>query len=1591
LYYTSNVTLDNYFYSYEIGDYNGDLILDAMLIKTIYNIKIADGIPKKQMISINKVPFIGNGGEDFINDLYYGFYFASSNNSLGSEILLVTKNNLTVVEARTNFFTYRTYALSGQFNPPTGYTFDQLQLQVSDFNGDGISDLLCIKTTTPTSQSNINYFDRFMYDQMGVIYSHVYKSGAEKITNVWVALGNGQSFNSWKSLTLPSYANYIQTPNLTFNIGDFIGDSKVEILFTEQISSNKNLINSHFYEITEEGFIQKLQLSHYLNDNSCSNLINFTSDKIDVADFNSDGKLELFVKNYSTCSNKIINFTKDNCFSDLVSSIENGYGNINQFTYNYLNNSNNYSIVNTTITSAVSVNEPIKIVTNYKFLTPTKTVTNNNYYYKNLLYKNTGGIRGILGFEEMTISELISNRKKITNFTFPDDQLNSLFPAKITTYNLNNIKISESTNSNTFFTNGYFKILSSTSNLDKDYLKSTSIKKVSNFETTFGNLISSENWIYDDINLSQLTYYRKQDFLDYVQSGSWCQNKFQTLKSTYLNPNSGKPATVFTDKITYNNGNLNSYKKFSGTDNEITTTYSNFNAFGTPKTIAISALNVDTKINTNEYDYTGRFVLRTTNSLGQQNSFSYDNFGNLISETNLNSITTNYTYNGFNQLTKIITNEGEIEQDIEWTDGSYPNSLYRKAIYRDDRQAEFTYYDYLGQEISFQTTELKNIYQDKIYNDDGTINSISNLYYESELPQLNKIEYDEFNRVLKTESKGNIINFSYVGNKVTLTDSKSRNKSTTTNAVGKVTQTKDIQGNVISNYTYDNLLQPLTIGTNTISYNSYGLKESITDPNSGTISYGYDAYGRLTSQIDAAGIKYEYTYDVLDRILSSKTTNDEIIYSYVTKGYGIGNIESTISLSNGNAKYFYYNRLGKIEILKEISAGQTFITKYEYDETGNNISVIYPSGLKITNNYSSGTLISVSKDNKVIWRINEKNSTSLKYNFGDNKTTTVSYTFDEISRQLKEIKAQTLSGVKSFHYTYNFDVNTGNLINRKDNLNLSNNKPLFEEFDYNLDRLSQIKQNGTITNTINYATNGNILQKSDVGTYTYDQSKVNLVTRITPPPTEFALTQNITYNKFGKATKITEGVNTFNIMYGPNQERVKMEYLNSSDNSKNFTRYYACNFEKEIKGSTTKEINYIASSNGTIAAYITVNGSNGQFYYFIHDHLGSIVQIIDNNGVVVEERSFDAWGRKRNVKDWTYTVTNTPSLISRGYTGHEHLYEVGIINTNARLYEPLTGRMLSPDIYIQTPDNLQSYNRYSYVMNNPLKYNDPSGNIWGLVIGAIVGMELGGTIANNGEPNPFKWKNNSATWIGVIGGGIAGALIGDGIEALAGGNPVIFRGTGATQVKPGEQGAGGFNNMPIGTKNTLGQQIENTTISPNSINSTLGYTNEIPGNGTQLELWKSYWRSGLDNLTYATDNQFVNVVMQYLVRSMSQPTTMATMNNLNNGNINNYTDRNIGGSFMPVGGGSIFDFTINVTGNNFTNVDINHSSVAGNTYSLGFSANGNTLQTTVLSFNFNSTQEARRFSTHFDNIMINQRNLLMNNGLPFSYYKTYFP
>jgi len=185
-------------------------------------------------------------------------------------------------------------------------------------------------------------------------------------------------------------------------------------------------------------------------------------------------------------------------------------------------------------------------------------------------------------------------------------------------------------------------------------------------------------------------------------------------------------------------------------------------------------------------------------------------------------------------------------------------------------------------------------------------------------------------------------------------------------------------------------------------------------------------------------------------------------------------------------------------------------------------------------------------------------------------------------------------------------------------------------------------------------------------------------------------------------------------MYGLDNERRKMTEVKTvaGEVASTRTKYYSQNYEKVelTEGGTTtnlEEVNYIFAPDGLAAIYEKVSN---KLYFVASDALGSINMIVDGTtGNIVSDMSYDAWGRRRNAQDWSYNNISVSSITDRGYTMHEMLDNFDLINMNGRAYDPLVGQFLSPDPFVQSPANPQSYNRYAYCLNNPLKYTDPSG------------------------------------------------------------------------------------------------------------------------------------------------------------------------------------------------------------------------------------------------------------------------------------------
>ncbi len=183
---------------------------------------------------------------------------------------------------------------------------------------------------------------------------------------------------------------------------------------------------------------------------------------------------------------------------------------------------------------------------------------------------------------------------------------------------------------------------------------------------------------------------------------------------------------------------------------------------------------------------------------------------------------------------------------------------------------------------------------------------------------------------------------------------------------------------------------------------------------------------------------------------------------------------------------------------------------------------------------------------------------------------------------------------------------------------------------------------------------------------------------------------------------------------------------------------------------------------------------------------------------MVAESNFDEWGRTWNPTDWTYVnAPAPPAWLYRGYTGNEHVEPFALVNMNGRMYDPLNGRMLSPDNYIQGGLGTQGFNRYSYAGNNPLKYTDPDGQN-PLLVAALIGgfmnwLSHGAEFSLKGLQY-FGVGAASAVITAGVSGGVSSTLADGGFWAGAVGSSgasAVGFGAGALAGAAGG-GAGGF-------------------------------------------------------------------------------------------------------------------------------------------------------------------------------------------------------
>jgi RHS repeat-associated protein len=533
----------------------------------------------------------------------------------------------------------------------------------------------------------------------------------------------------------------------------------------------------------------------------------------------------------------------------------------------------------------------------------------------------------------------------------------------------------------------------------------------------------------------------------------------------------------------------------------------------------------------------------------------------------------------------------------------------------------------------------------------------------------------------------------------------------TLNNVGKVT-TKTITGlngdttNATTTYNYDPTYKYLLKSTYTEG----------TPQRTSIISYNYDAQQRLISTNEAnsqSNFRKSYAYDVFGRI-------------------DIEDYRATSNLdgarSRNTIKYNYTN--GIKQQITDASSGKNLYYIKTVNERGQLLNAIYGENIG-----------------------NQQNDYDV---YGMPRTSIFTTTGGIYANPTPFLKL-----------TSTFNPITGNLTNRSNNM-FGWSENFTNSYD-NLDRLLNYKDaSGTVVNQT-YDDKGRI-GINNLGTYNYTDTNhpyratsVELPTLSTNIAYYTNRKQEIGYNAFKKPDWITEeGKENIDFEYNVFGERSAMYYggLQSKD-LRPFRKFYSADGSMEIRRDLTDPANprtefiiYIGGDaySSQLAFKNNGQGVNENYLYLHRDYQGSILAITNDLGQVVEKRLFDAWGTLINYQNIngvnTVPTTEGVMLFDRGYTGHEHLLGAGIINMNGRMYDPKIHRFLSPDNDIQDPNNTQNYNRYAYVLNNPLRYSDPSGENWVNVVGFLFSVYVHGGAASGGQADPTKWS--SSTWTNAL-------------------------------------------------------------------------------------------------------------------------------------------------------------------------------------------------------------------------------------------------
>ncbi|SIS56519.1 RHS repeat-associated core domain-containing protein [Chryseobacterium shigense] len=814
------------------------------------------------------------------------------------------------------------------------------------------------------------------------------------------------------------------------------------------------------------------------------------------------------------------------------------------------------------------------------------------------------------------------------------------------------------------------------------------------------------------------------------------------------------------EEFTYENNLLKTLKTWNRDNTGYLLETYNYDGFGNITGKAISnSVDSKTQTETSIYESKGRFVEKKTDNLGLETNIEYNDWGQIKKQTDpLGNILTN-TYDAWGKLLTSKTNLGgtvtyQYERDTQ--------SNIIVTQYDPDGDISKKYTDRLGQDYKTSTKAFGQgqfISKEVQYDVLGRKIKESEPYFDGQsASQWNTIAYDDtvfpITKATATGFNGKQMETTVSGLITTAKELNGygRTTSKTTDALGNVISSTDKGGTITFSYNAagEQIKAQYTENIITTKYDSWGRKSEFNDPSNGLYKYEYDGFGQPKKIISPKGTK-EYTYNNLGQLITQneisttdggQATNKTISFTYDNKGRVIS--KSGTSKGKAYSSNVSYDSQGRVLSSSESSNGKYFIQKgITYDDKARVISYekqLYSSGVltkvQIENIYSgwNGELYQIKDKvtDKSLWELKEINAKGqvLKAKMGAANVNNVYDTngFLTTLNHSSDVKPSILQ----LSYSFNAIKNELNSRTTGGDFNI------VESFDYD-DNNRLVNWTNPITGikpSVNrnvYDIKGRIIENDQVGTMKYENSaKIYQPTGMTLNAAGTQnynndLIQSVAYNENNDPVFIDGEKGDVAFQYGLTSMRQRVTYGGnfSIDGEGKFTKFYSEDGSYEvIKDNATgkeKHIIYIGGNpyEANIVYLKNFTETNGSYKFLHKDYIGSILAISDEAGNKLEQRHFDAWGNFTHLQIGNgaiitdkSSIDNASLLVDRGYTSHEYFAEVGIIHMNGRLYDPLLRRLLNADENIQDPYNTQNYNKYGYVLNNPLMFNDPSGEFW---------------------------------------------------------------------------------------------------------------------------------------------------------------------------------------------------------------------------------------------------------------------------------------